>query len=112
MEGLGTDGLASGRGIDHDEVWRRWRLGEARVGIARGLGIATGRVTTVLRRHGGIAPRPARRRAGALTALEPAYAWRLATYCARRAQTAADPALSLRYRSAALTQAKALQDLA
>ena len=47
-----------------------------------------------------------------LPALEPAYAWRLATYCARRAQTAADPALSLRYRSAALTQAKALQDLA
>ena len=38
-----------------------------------------------------------------LPALEPAYAWRLACYCAHRAQTAPDPALAQRYRDAALT---------
>jgi hypothetical protein len=40
-----------------------------------------------------------------LPRLEPAYAWRLACYCAHRAQTAADPTLADRYRHAALTQA-------
>jgi len=38
-----------------------------------------------------------------LPALEPAYGWRLACYCAHRAQTASDPALARRYRQAALT---------
>ena len=39
-----------------------------------------------------------------LPALEPAYTWRLACYCAHRAQTAPDPTLSARYRAAALIQ--------
>jgi thiamine kinase len=43
-----------------------------------------------------------------LPALEPAYGWRLAAYCARRMQTTPDPALSARYREAALRQAQAL----
>ena len=43
-----------------------------------------------------------------LAALEPAYTWRLATYCARRMQTAPDPALATRYRAAATAQAAAL----
>ena len=49
--------------------------------------------------------------AARLPALEPAYVWRLAAYCARRAQTAPDKALSRRYRVAAHVQAKALQSL-
>jgi thiamine kinase len=44
-----------------------------------------------------------------LAALEPAYGWRLAAYCALRLQTTQDPDLAARYRSAALAQALSLQ---
>lgn len=40
-----------------------------------------------------------------LPALEPAYGWRLATYCALRMQTTPSSALAARYRAAALAQA-------
>ena len=40
-----------------------------------------------------------------LPAVEPAYAWRLACYCAHRMQTTPDQSLAHRYRQAALTQA-------
>ena len=43
-----------------------------------------------------------------LPALEPAYVFRLAAYCARRMQTTPDPSLAARYRHAALAQAQAL----
>jgi hypothetical protein len=43
-----------------------------------------------------------------LPSLEPAYAWRLACYCAHRMQTTPDPSLADRYRQAALTQAACL----
>lgn len=43
-----------------------------------------------------------------LPALEPAYGFRLAAYCAWRAQTSPDAALAARYRTAALTQARHL----
>jgi IS30 family transposase len=59
-----------GRVLDHGELWRRWRLGESQVGIARGMGVAAWRVTSALRRRGGIAPRERTLRAGALTAAE------------------------------------------
>ena len=41
-----------------------------------------------------------------LSAVEPAYAWRLACYCAHRMQTTADADLALRYRRAALAQSQ------
>lgn len=41
-----------------------------------------------------------------LGALEPAYGWRLATYCARRMQTTSDARLAAQYRKAALAQAQ------
>lgn len=44
-----------------------------------------------------------------LPALEPAYCWRLAAYCALRMQTTSDPALAIRYRDAALAQARHLR---
>lgn len=56
--------------LDHGELWRRWRLGESQVGIARALGVAAWRVTSALRRRGGIAPRARMVRASALTAQE------------------------------------------
>ena len=40
-----------------------------------------------------------------LPTLEPAYAWRLACYCAHRMQTTPDGDLALRYRQAAVVQA-------
>ena len=46
-----------------------------------------------------------------LPALEPAYGWRLATYCARRMQTTPDPALATRYHTAALAEAAHLETL-
>jgi len=56
--------------LDHGELWRRWRLGESQVGIARALAVAAWRVISVLRRRGGIAPRAREVRTGALTAPE------------------------------------------
>ena len=49
--------------------------------------------------------------AARLPTLEPACAWRLATYCARRMQTTADPALATRYQNAALAEAARLETL-
>ena len=56
--------------LEHDDLWRRWRLGESQVGISRALGVAAWRVSAALRVRGGIAPRAAKRREGSLTALE------------------------------------------
>ena len=46
-----------------------------------------------------------------LPALEPAYGWRLATYCARRMQTTPDPTLARHYQNAALADAARLETL-
>lgn len=49
-----------------DEVWRRWKQGEALSEIARALGTVRQRIHGIVVRRGGVAPRPQRRRAGSL----------------------------------------------
>lgn len=49
-----------------DEVWRRWKQGEAFSEIGRALGTTRQVIHGVVVRRGGVAPRPQRRRAGSL----------------------------------------------
>lgn len=53
-----------------EEPWQRWRSGESISVISRGLSKPPGSVFTVLKYHGGIAPRPRKARAGHLSAAE------------------------------------------
>jgi IS30 family transposase len=52
--------------LPRDEVWRRWKLGEAFSEIGRAIGAAKQSVHDVVVAHGGVAPAPRRRRPGAL----------------------------------------------
>jgi IS30 family transposase len=49
-----------------EEVWSRWKQGQALSEIGRALGIAKQRVHHVVEKRGGLAPPPQRRRAGSL----------------------------------------------
>jgi len=53
-----------------EEVWRRYKAGEAIVGIAHAMGHCTTTVYKLLRAGGGIAPAPRRRSARVLSASE------------------------------------------
>jgi IS30 family transposase len=53
-----------------EEVWRRYKAGEAIVGIAQALGHSNATVYRVLRARGGIAPAPRRRSARVLSVSE------------------------------------------
>ena len=52
---------------DHEELWRRRRRGETYAAIGRAVGRTAEAVFYVVRRTGGVAPRPRRRAAGTLT---------------------------------------------
>jgi len=52
--------------IPRDEVWRRWKLGEAFSEIGRAIGAAKQSVHDVVVARGGVAPAPRRRRPGSL----------------------------------------------
>lgn len=52
--------------IPRDEVWRRWKLGEAFSEIGRAIGAAKQSVHGVVVARGGVAPAPRRRRPGSL----------------------------------------------
>ena len=52
--------------IPRDEVWRRWKLGEAFSEIGRAIGSAKQSVHNVVVARGGVAPAPRRRRSGSL----------------------------------------------
>jgi IS30 family transposase len=50
----------------HDEVWRRWKRGEAFSEIGRALGVGRQRIHDVVVARSGVAPSPRRRRPGSL----------------------------------------------
>ena len=52
--------------MPRDEVWRRWKLGEAFSEIGRAIGAAKQSVHDVVVARGGVAPAPRRRRPGSL----------------------------------------------
>lgn len=52
--------------VPRDEVWRRWKLGEAFSEIGRAIGAAKQSVHNVVVARGGVAPAPRRRRPGSL----------------------------------------------
>jgi len=49
-----------------DEVWRRWKLGEAFSEIGRAVGVSRQAIRDVVAARGGVAPSPRRRRPGSL----------------------------------------------
>src|SRR5262245_1719068 len=51
---------------EQDEVWKRWKQGQALSEIGRALGKAKQRIHHVVEKRGGLAPAPRRPRAGAL----------------------------------------------
>src|SRR6185436_2761926 len=52
--------------ISRDEIWRRWKLGEAFSKIGRAIGAAKQSVHNVVVARGGVAPARRRRRPGSL----------------------------------------------
>lgn len=56
--------------VPPDEVWRRWKRGEAFSEIGRALGVSRQTIHRVVMAHGGVAPAPRRRRPGSLNLSE------------------------------------------
>jgi IS30 family transposase len=53
-------------GFEQEELWRRWKQGQACSEIGRALGKAKQTVHEIVEKRGGLAPSPQRRRAGSL----------------------------------------------
>ena len=67
MAQMGRPGMLT---AEKDELWTRFKAGESFSAIGRALGKHVGSVYSVVRSHGGIAPRVRRRASGALTQRE------------------------------------------